>query len=473
MKKLVCTITVFILFLNSILAQFGAFAESYKIAPDDVEKYQKLILTFTNKKVKTPNNHPNAQWFPNASLGLFMHWGIHSVAGAQPSWDMIAHYIYGGKFSPPDKYYALAPKFNPQKYDPDKWLKAAKEAGFNYAVLTTKHHDGYALWPSKYGIGTKQFMEGRDLLKPYVDACRKNGLKVGFYFSPRDWHYPGYLHPNEFDANTIRNVPPVTDSVANRHSFEEFFAFTLRQIEELLTRYGKIDILWFDGMGFRGIPNMYTKEGYAWIRSLQPGIVINDRWAGVVNPDTEEGNGFYFGDFATMFEGDIPTYVPDYWWEHCGIWTKGDGGWGYEKDGTFLPYSWFFEHLVASRSMGGNFLPNVGPSGDGEMHPNYYKNIAAVARWMEHSKESVIDNGPTPGAERSNVMITTRGKIWYLHLLPDFKRQVSVKTDKKPKSIVLLRNGNPLQYSFRNGFVRISVPAEFRTEMDDVVKVEL
>ncbi len=473
MKKFICAITVIVLSLDIAFAQFGAFPESYKIAPDDVKKYHELIPTFTNKKVSVPNTHPDAQWFPDASLGLFMHWGIHSVVGAQPSWDMIAHYKYGGKFSPPDKYYALAPKFNPKNYDPDKWLKAAKDAGFNYAVLTTKHHDGYALWPSKYGIGTKQFMEGRDLLKPYVEACRKNGLKVGFYFSPRDWHYPGYMHPNEFDANTMRNVPPVTDTIANQRSFDEFFAFTLRQIEELLTRYGKIDILWFDGMGFRGISNMYTKEVYAWIRSLQPGIVINDRWAGVVNPDTEEGNGFYFGDFATMFEGGIPDFIPDYWWEHCGIWTQGDGGWGYEKDGTFLPYSWFFEHLVASRSMGGNFLPNVGPSGDGEMHPNYYKNIEAVAQWMKHSKESVIGNGPTPGAERSNVMITTRDKTWYLHLLPGFKSQVSVKTDKKPKSVVLLRNGNPLQYSFRNGFVRISVPAEYRTEMDDVVKVEL
>jgi alpha-L-fucosidase len=281
------------------------------------------------------------------------------------------------------------------------------------------------------------------------------------------------MHPNEFNANTMRNVPPVTDSIANHHSFEKFLAFTLRQIEELLTRYGKIDVLWFDGMGFRGIPNMYTKEVYAWIRSLQPGIVINDRWSGVVNPDTKEGDGSHFGDFATMFEGRNPTYIPDCWWEHCGIWTSGDGGWGYEKDGTFLPYSWFFEHLVTSCSMGGNFLPNVGPSGDGEMHPNYYKQMAAVAQWMKHSKESVIGNGPTPGAERSNVMITTRGKSWYLHLLPDFKSQVSVKTDRKPKSVVLLRNGKPLQYNFRNGFVKLNVPSELRTEMDDVIKVEL
>lgn len=208
-----------------------------------------------------------------------MHWGIHSVVGAQPSWDMIANYEWGGRVSPPDKYYALAERFNPRDYDPNKYLKAAKDAGFTYAVLTTKHHDGYALWPSKYGIGTKQYMNGRDLLKEYVDACRANGLKVGFYFSPRDWHYPGLMHPNEFDAKTWRDLPPITDSAANQQAYEQFLAFVMAQMEELLTRYGKIDMLWLDGMNWRGVADMHTEQVYAWIRSLQPGILVNDRWA--------------------------------------------------------------------------------------------------------------------------------------------------------------------------------------------------
>jgi alpha-L-fucosidase len=168
----------------SATAQLNSHPESYKIAKQDIDRAHQIILTPLKEELVFPNPHPEAQWFPDASLGLFMHWGIHSVTGAQPSWDMIAHYPYGGRVSPPDKYYAMADQFNPQKYDPDKWMKAAKEAGFTYAVLTTRHHDGYALWPSKYGIGTKQYMNGRDLLKPYVDACRANGLKVGFYFSP-------------------------------------------------------------------------------------------------------------------------------------------------------------------------------------------------------------------------------------------------------------------------------------------------
>ncbi|KAF5080819.1 Alpha-L-fucosidase [anaerobic digester metagenome] len=462
---LLCTTTL------PLSAQFNSFPESYLIDKKDIERAKKVISTPLKEDLLLPNPHKEAQWYPNASLGLFMHWGIHSVVGAQPSWDMIAHYRYGGKVAPPERYYALANQFDPQNYDPDKWLKSAQKAGFTYAVLTTKHHDGYALWPSKYGIGTKQYMGGRDLIQPYVDACRKNGLKVGFYFSPRDWHFPGLMHPNEYDAEKWHQLPAITDSVANYQKYERFLGFVLAQMEELLTRYGKIDILWLDGMYFKGVSDMHTEQIYTWIRSLQPGIVINDRWSNIVNPDDPAGSGMRIGDFTTPFECILPTYTPSQWWEHCDIWTSGGGGWGYDKTGTFRPYAWFFEHLVASRSLGGNFLPNVGPDGKGEMHPNYYKNMEAIAEWMSHSRESVIGAAPSPGVARSNVMITSRGNNWYLHLLPSFQKQVSLRTGQKPIAVTLLRTGESIPFIYRDGFINFSLLPAQRTEMDDVVKV--
>lgn len=471
--KGVFILTLFWSGVFQLSAQFNSYPESYFIDKEDVERARKIIATPVKAKVVMPNPHKDAQWFPDASLGLFMHWGIHSVVGAQPSWDMITNYKYGGKVAPPDKYYALANEFNPQDYDPDKWLKAAKEAGFTYAVLTTKHHDGYALWPSKYGIGTKQYMNGRDLIQSYVDACRKNNLKIGFYFSPRDWHFPGLMHPNEFDAEKRNQLPSITDSVSNYHNYEHFLGFVLKQMEEILTRYGKIDILWLDGMYFRGVNDMHTEKIYAWVRSLQPGIVINDRWSNIVNPDDPSGSGMRVGDFTTPFECILPTYTPSKWWEHCDIWTSGGGGWGHDKTGKFRPYSWFFEHLVASRSLGGNFLPNVGPDGNGEMHPNYYKNMESITQWMKHGSESVIGAGPSPGIERSNVMITTQKNNWYLHLLPRFQGQVSLKTDKRPKSVTLLRTGDTIPFIYRDGFITFRLSPDQRTEMDDVVKVQL
>ena len=229
----------------------------------------------------THTMHPDAQWFPQAGFGLFMHWGIHSTAGLQPSWAMVKDYPYGGDspYNAPEKYWALAPQFNPQHYAPDRWLAAAARAGFTYAVLTTKHHDGYALWPSRHGdFGVRQYLGGRDLTGPYVEACRRHGLRVGFYFSPRDWRYPGY--PADYTGHDYRkgqnNALPFADPVRNQAEFDKFYAFTRSQIEELLTWYGRIDILWFDGLSWPGA-EIPTTEIFTWVRSLQPGIVINNR----------------------------------------------------------------------------------------------------------------------------------------------------------------------------------------------------
>lgn len=317
-------------------------------------------------------------------------------------------------------------------------------------------------------------MNGRDLLKDYVEACRANGLKVGFYYSPRDWHYPGAMHPREFDVATRDSLPPITDSIANRKEFEQFFGYVMAQLEELLTNYGKIDVLWFDGMSWRGESKMYTEQIYAWVRSLQPDIVINDRWSNIINPENEGGSGISFGDFNTQFECTLPTHIPSEWWDHCDLWTDGaTSGWGYDPNGGFRSTSWFLRHLATTRSMGGNFLINAGPNPDGDMHPNYYVAVDSIAQWMQHSKESVIGAGPTPGEQLSNAIITTRDNVWYLHIMPELTRKVSVKTDKLPTEVVLLRTGEKIPFDYYKGFVTFQLDPSQRTNTDDVVKVTL
>lgn len=458
----------------SASAQWEINPDDYKIEKKDIRR-ARTLLSGPAQHLVFPNPSQGAQWFPSAGLGLFMHWGIHSMIGAQPSWNMIKGYEWGGEYHSRQEYYGQANCFDPQDYNPDRYLKAAKDAGFSYAVLTTRHHDGYALWPSKYGIGTKQYMHGRDLLKDYVDACRANGLKVGFYYSPRDWHYPGDRPDSEWDVATWGKRGPVQDTVANRKAFEEFFAYVMAQIEELLTRYGKIDVLWLDGMGWYGIPvqDLCTEKVYAWIRTLQPDIVINDRWGNIVDPDNPSGTSMRIGDFTTPFECLTPTYVPSRWWEHCHIWNGKGGGWGYNTKGVFRPLSWFFEEFVASRSLGGNFLINVGPSGSGDMHPNYYLETAKLKEWMRTGRESVLDGaGAGPGVELSNVPLTTRGKdIWYAHLLARFKGQVSVCTGRRPVSAELLSTGEQVPFIYRDGFVNFCLRDDQRGGVDDVVRL--
>ena len=468
----------FITFLLALTLCAGAFAQweidsrDYKVSKKDM-KHAMELLQAPSQDIVFPNPAPGAQWFPSASLGLFLHWGIHSMIGAQPSWNMIKGYRWGGEYHSRQEYYEQAHYFNPGNYF-ESYLAAAREAGFKYAVLTTRHHDGYALWPSRYGIGVKQYMGGRDLVREYVDACHATGMRVGFYFSPQDWHYPGYRPDTEWDVATWGKRGPVQDSVQNRKDFEKFFAYVISQLEELLTNYGRVDVLWLDGMGWYGIPvsDLQTERVYAWIRSLQPDIVINDRWGNIVNPDNPAGTSMRIGDFTTPFECMTPTYVPSEWWEHCHIWTGKGGGWGYNTRGLFRPLSWFMEEFVASRSLGGNFLPNVGPSGTGDMHPNFYKEVAGLKEWMATGEESLIGCGPTPGVERSNVPLTTRGKdIWYSHLLGGFKGQVSVKTDRAPYSVTLLRTREKVPYIYRDGFLNFKLPDSMREGIDDVVKI--
>ncbi|MFH0983713.1 MAG: alpha-L-fucosidase [Planctomycetota bacterium] len=329
--------------------EIGIFKDEYRPG---------LTTSAEGKQEKT--THPDAQWFPQAKMGLFLHWGIHSVAGIQPSWAMIKDYPAGGDkhFHPPEKYFTLAEQFNPKNYDPDKWLAAAAKAGFSYAVLTTKHHDGYTMWPSRFGdFGTQRYMAGRDLVRPFVEACRKNGLKVGIYFSFADWHYPRFpITDVGFDFNKRDKFSPISAD-EDQKEFEKFYAFTRGQLQELLTGYGKIDLLWFDGVGWphRNAEQMQTAEIMAWIRSLQPGIVINDRWMKT-------------GDYTTP-ECDFPKSRPDGWWEAC---YCTNGHWGYNPGKPLPDVSWFIQMRNKCNQWGGNFLPNIGPKPDGTMPDDFY-----------------------------------------------------------------------------------------------------
>jgi alpha-L-fucosidase len=403
-------------------------------------------------------DHPEAMWFPDATLGLFMHWGIHSVAGLQPSWAMIKDYPYGGtpEFHPPEKYYALADKFDPQQYDPDEWLKPAKAMGAEYAVLTTKHHDGYTLWPSKYGaMGTHVYLDGRDLLKPYVEACRRRDMKVGFYFSPRDWWYPNFpVAMDHADRGTIDQVGDTPEE--NRLAFEAFYAYTVAQLEEILTRYGDIDVLWFDGMGWPQIEDPYAIETMDWIRELQPGIVINDRWRA------------WPGDYETP-EMRLPEGKPEGWWETCTCWN---GHWGYNAERPFRPTGWVLEQLASTRKWGGNLLINVGPSPEGPMPDGYEDACAQVAAWMEHSGESLLRAGESPGEEYASVPITTGNNTWYLHVLPAAETPVQVQlSGRQPETVKLLRTGQDLHWAVNQNSISIDLPDQARTDTNDVIEI--
>jgi alpha-L-fucosidase len=451
-------------------------------------------------------SHPDAQWFGDADFGLFIHWGLSSVRAMNISWPMIpgrplaekriesaeererivreSDYNLNGKppAITPLEYWQMAKDFNPQGYDPDRWIKAAREAGFTYAVLTTKHHEGFALWPSAFGdFSTKTYMGGRDLLKPFVDACRKYGLKVGFYFSGPDWYFDRDYNDFLYGRARQRNPefrplgpdlkPRTTDPEpeALRKHQREYAATVKGQVEELLTRYGKIDLLWFDGRP--RVPDAEKVIPIERIRELQPGIVVNPRLHGT-------------GDYVT-FERRLPATRPDVdWAEFCNTWTS---SWSHQEI-PFRSNAFVLGQLAQSRAWGINYLLGVGPMASGEMTPGVYENMSVVRDWMKANGRSILGARPLPAGETASVPATSHGAERFLFAIPRFKGDGAYPEDQlpppdetltlsglraKPTSVSLLGTGRAIAFRYADGVVTVPLAAAARSTLVDVVRIEL
>ena len=399
-------------------------------------------------EVVTPNPHPGAAWWPGAGLGLFMHWGFHSVEQLQPSWASIRGYPYGtedARFHGMG-YFRLADRFNPTAWDPGAWAPQVRAAGFRYLVLTAKHHDGFALWPTRWGnFSTRQYLGGRDLLRTYVDGLRASGLHVGFYFSPQDWHYPGFPvgHPEFLYKRDNQARLPSADPVENAALAREFFIYTIAQLHELLTGYGPIEELWFDGLGWPGV-TFPTKAVYRWIRSLQPQILINDRWGRVRTPDGSDTTTVKFGDFTTH-EYTALSERPAGRWEYCRSWH---GHWGYS--GPFAgELTVELERLGRIRAWDGNYLLNLGPHPDGRLPEGTEAALAKMAAWMKVNGEAIHDvRGGREGA--ASVPTTENDCVTYLHLFADQTAPVWLEAKAVVESVRLLGQEGELKTEIRD-----------------------
>ena len=298
--------------------------------------------------------------------------------------------MVGGVFSLPKsqqttaaEYHALAATFDPTSYDPAALARAAGAAGMRYVVFTTRHHSGYSMFDtstSDHKVSNSPFdaPSGRDLVRETVDAFRAEGLRIGFYYSLSDWHHPDYpAWTTEFEPYRLGFSPPLpTDEQAER-----FRVHLMTQLRELLTGYGPIDIVWFDGGWERPAAWWRTGQIEALIRDLQPGALINDRLPGK-------------GDFITP-EQFIPAKAPGKRWESC--LTMNDS-WGYNPDDDGYKSERAIVHaLCETAGRGGNLLLNVSPKGDGTIPEEQSQRLAAVAAWMRLHARSI--HGTTAGLE--------------------------------------------------------------------------
>lgn len=403
---------------------------------------------------KNKNTDPRMAWYPQAGLGVFLHWGAIATYGSGDlSWCMMANKGWPDDGTvTPNYYYSLMNTWNPAKYNPDEIIKQVKAAGFEYAVLTTKHHDGYTLWPSKYGdLGTHTKMKGRDLVKPFIDACRKYGVKVGLYYSPPDWWFDRKYHNWSFDNKILLDMdhkPLVSLVPVPAGHDEKRKELVSNQVRELLTKYGKIDLMWFDG----GSGEISNDE----VRKLQPGIVINRR-----NGPT--------GDFDHT-EGELPKSRTNGWFETCDpIWPT--RWWAYSASDSYDDAATVLANLIRLRAWGSNYLANMALDGDGAIPSPALGPMRDMALWMKHSQESVtnVEGGNYP--EKSVVPVTNKANTIYAFAFPNYQAELKISTSVKPKNVILLRTGQILKYRQEGDVLWVTIPPKDRSRMPDAVKI--
>jgi alpha-L-fucosidase len=317
------------------------------------------------------------RWWHEAKFGMFIHWGLYSVLGRH-EWAMEEEGI------PVPEYEQLAKRFTPQPNAARAWAKLARKAGQKYMVMTTKHHEGFCLFDTKFTnyCAPKQAC-GRDLVKEYVEAARAEGLRVGFYYSLMDWHHPD-------GARCAR------DEGARRR----FVDYIHGQIRELLTNYGKIDVLWYDVSWPLDAQGWESERMNEMVFQLQPDIVVNNR------------NGLP-GDFSTP-EQHIKAEESGRAWESC--MTMNDS-WGYQRaDDNWKSAKTVIRNLSACANGGGNYLLNIGPKPDGSIPEESVRILSAVGQWMDRNGATIYDSEPCQARNSVFANFTRKGNTLYIHV---------------------------------------------------------
>ena len=410
---------------------------------------------------------PDDEWFRAARFGMFVHWGHVSQQGLELSWPLV-----GGTpalpFSVPgvpvDDYQASAATFAPDPKAPTDWAARAKRAGMRYAVFTTKHHDGYAMWPSKHS----DFASPVDLVGAFVAACREHDLRVGLYHSLSDWHHPDY--PAWTDDDRPYAYSPRRSSP---EAWARYLDVLFGQVEELLTNYGPIDVLWFDG-GWERSPREWRSDDLRRrIAELAPSCLVNERLPG-------------HGDFETP-EQFVPASPPDGPWETC---MTMNATWGYCPADTGYKSARELVHTLCEvAGRGGNLLLNVSPKGDGSLPSEQTERLDAVAAWMARSRESIVDTVPglEPWQWYGPSTQSADGSRIYAHLLGRPFDTVTLRglPVRRVRSVRELATGRDLTFRTRctvmddlfnwdpRGELIVDVPAEVVDDLATVFAIDV
>lgn len=423
----------------------------------------------TSETIKLSDNERMA-WWRDARYGMFIHWGAYSMLGGEYKDSVCwggAEWVMDKLDMTIEEYEKFPKSFNPTDFNADKWVTLAKDAGMKYIVLTSKHHDGFCLWDSKvtdYDImDTSPFK--RDIIREMAEACKKNGIKFCLYHSITDWHHPqaqSIFYPNY-------NVGQ-KDQTKSNPEFPKYYKNYLKpQVEELLTNYGDIGVVWFDGEWIADYTTEMGKEMYDFIRGIQPNTIVNNRvdkgrngMAGL----NVEGN--FAGDFGTP-EKEVPATGIDEDWEAC---FTMNGSWGYKPSDTNWKSTEYLVHsLVDIVSKGGNFLLNIGPDGLGNIPEESTDRLLAIGQWLKTNGEAVYGAKASPFDRPEWGRYTSKNGVVYACIF-DWPKdgKLSLNPKLKVKKATLLSNKNTrLEYKDDT----LILPNGAAGESVTVVKVEI
>ena len=410
------------------------------------------------------------QWFEEAAFGMFIHWGVYSVLGD-------GEWVMNNQNISIEAYKKLPSFFNPTEYDPESWVKLAKESGMKYITITSRHHDGFSMFDtdaSDYNI-VKASPYGKDILKPLAEACRREGIKLFFYYSLLDWQSDDYF-PR---GRTGNGIPGRSES----GNWEAYIAFMKEQLTELLTNYGEIGGIWFDGhwdqvewdgKGYGDLRvDWHYDEPYSPIYELEPQCLIGNNHHLAPLP----------GEDFQMFEKDLPGKNTTGWGtteDNIGelpreVCETINGSWGFNlQDNKHKTDKELIRYLISAAGYGSNLLLNVGPMPIGEIQPEHAKSLKSIGAWLQKHGHTIYGTRQGPVPPNNEMVSTQKGDTVYLHVFDDRKKAYLIEGFKgRIKSLTFESSGNKVDYLVNDFGLSFGIPEEERKDVDTILRMVL
>lgn len=405
---------------------------------------QFYALSAQTKYIPSKENLENRKWFEDAKLGVFVHWGVYSILGD-------GEWVMNNQNFGLEEYALLPSFFNPIQFDAKAWAKLFKSSGAQYVTFTSRHHDGFSMWHTK--TSTFNTVEAtpfkRDILKELTEACRAEGLKVMFYYSLLDWKRNDYLP-------TGRTGKGVIGRDSTQGDWDSYIDFMKTQLTELLTDYGRIDGIWFDGHWDKPKADWRYDEIYGLIHKLQPHCLV--------------GNNHHLAPFEgedfQMFERDLPGL------NTTGFGTKAEnigklpkevcgtiaGSWGFDiKDRKRKTFEEVLSYLVKASGYGANLLLNVGPLPNGEIQDYQQERLKEIGQWLNQYGEAIYGTQGV-GKPTDALAMTQKGNKLYLHILDVNQKEINIENfNFKIKRITDFDQKNKVQYNLDNGTLKVNL----------------